>query len=260
MPNLSPKDLVALEKKLHYTFKSKALLKNALTHKSFKHHENNERLEFLGDAVLDLFVSKILFDAFPNQPEGILSRMRTYFVNEGALFSMAENIELSKFLFISEAEEDNGGRSKPSLIADALEALLGAIFIESGFDAAFKVFNTLFPKDLEDHYKNSDFDDYKGALQELTQKLFDEIPEYVVLEESGPDHNKSFTIEVIYNSSPQAKATANSKKKAGQKAAKIAFDKLKSTSHVKLSHTDLNSIKRDILPSQTKRKTKPKEK
>ncbi|PAF48804.1 ribonuclease III [Helicobacter sp. 13S00401-1] len=259
MPNLDTKDLADLEKRLHYTFKDKDLLQNALSHKSYKHQnpnyqKNNERLEFLGDAVLDLFVSKILYDTFPTQQEGILSKMRTYFVNEGALFIMAEKIELSKFLFISEAEEANGGRSKPSLIADALEAVLGAIFVESGFDKAFKVFRFLFPKDLESHYKNSGFDDYKGALQELTQKLFEQTPEYVVLEESGPDHNKTFTVEVRCNSLPQGKARANTKKKAEQLAAKVAFDKLKSTSHIRLNHTDLNSIKRSTKPYKNKNK------
>ncbi|MDQ7047732.1 MAG: ribonuclease III [Sulfurovum sp.] len=220
-------DYSQLEKRLNYTFKNKQLIIEALTHKSDKKPYNNERLEFLGDAVLDLIVGEYLFSKFPKSDEGILSKIRASLVNESGFTLLARHINLGSFIFLSLAEENNNGRDKPSLLSNAFEAIIGAIYLEGGLnvskDIAVKLLEECHPKiDLDSLSK-----DYKTALQELTQATHGVTPTYEMLGSSGPDHKKEFEIAIILNEKMIAKAKGKSKKEAQQKAAKLALKELK---------------------------------
>ena len=223
----TPSDYALLEKRLDYAFKDKQLIVEALTHKSHKKPYNNERLEFLGDAVLDLIVGEFLFVEFPEEAEGVLSKIRASLVNESGFTKLAEEIKLGNFIHLSPAEESNGGREKPSLLSNAFEAVIGAIYLEAGL----KVCQNITIKLLKETYPKIDLNtlskDYKTALQELTQATHGVTPIYAMIGSSGPDHKKEFEIEVILNGESVAKARGKSKKHAQQKAAKIALKKLK---------------------------------
>jgi len=220
-------DYSQLEKRLNYTFKDKQLIIEALTHKSYKKPYNNERLEFLGDAVLDLIVGEYLFSKFPHSNEGILSKIRASLVNESGFTLLARAIELGEYIYLSPAEENNNGRNKPSLLSNAFEAVIGAIYLEAGLEKAKEVAISL----LEEAHPKIDLDtlskDYKTALQELTQATHGVTPQYELLGASGPDHKKEFEIAVTLNDKQIATAKGKSKKEAQQKAAKIALEALK---------------------------------
>lgn len=220
-------DYSQLEKRLDYTFKEKQLIIEALTHKSYKKPYNNERLEFLGDAVLDLIVGEYLFSKFPNSNEGTLSKIRASLVNESGFTLLAKSIDLGNYIFLSSAEENNNGRNKPSLLSNAFEAIIGAIYLESGLQKAkeisIKLLEACHPKiDLDSLSK-----DYKTALQELTQATHGVTPLYELINTSGPDHKKEFEIAVTLNDKTIATAKGKSKKEAQQKAAQIALEALK---------------------------------
>lgn len=227
----APKDAKILEKKLNYTFKNKKLLLEALTHKSCKVAYNNERLEFLGDAVLDLLVGEFLFRKFPNAKEGELSKLRACIVNEKGFMKLAKSLDLGAFLYISQSEENNKGRDKASILSNAFEALIGAIYLESDLRFLKNIVLEL----LEQNYARIDlsslFTDYKTALQELTQAMYGEIPTYELVSESGPDHKKSFEIALSINGVEYARAKGSSKKDAQQKSAQIAYEKLSTLSN-----------------------------
>ncbi len=219
-------DYSQLEKRLNYTFKNKQLIIEALTHKSDKKPYNNERLEFLGDAVLDLIVGEYLFTKFPKSNEGILSKIRASLVNESGFTLLARALDLGSYIFLSLAEENNNGRDKPSLLSNAFEAIIGAIYLEAGLnvskDIAIKLLEECHPKiDLDSLSK-----DYKTALQELTQ-AHGVTPVYEMIGSSGPDHKKEFEIAIVLNDVTIAKAKGKSKKEAQQKAAKLALKELK---------------------------------
>ncbi len=220
-------DYSQLEKRLNYTFKDKQLIIEALTHKSYKKPYNNERLEFLGDAVLDLIVGEYLFNKFPNSNEGFLSKIRASLVNESGFTLLAQTIDLGSYIFLSPAEENNNGRKKPSLLSNAFEAIVGAIYLEGGLQAAKKIAVAL----LEEAYPQIDLQslskDYKTALQELTQATHGVTPSYELLSSCGPDHKKEFEIAVILDNITIATAKGKSKKEAQQKAAQIALETLK---------------------------------
>jgi ribonuclease-3 len=220
-------DYSQLEKRLNYTFKNKQLIIEALTHKSYKKPYNNERLEFLGDAVLDLIVGEYLFSKFPNSNEGILSKIRASLVNESGFTLLARAIDLGEYIYLSAAEENNNGRNKPSLLSNAFEAVIGAIYLEAGLTKAKEIAISL----LEASHPKIDLDslskDYKTALQELTQATHGVTPQYELLGSSGPDHKKEFEIAVILNDETIATAKGKSKKEAQQKAAQIALEALK---------------------------------
>ncbi len=220
-------DYAQLEKRLGYTFKNKQLIIEALTHKSDKKPYNNERLEFLGDAVLDLIVGEYLFNKFPKSNEGILSKIRASLVNESGFTLLARAIDLGSYIYLSPAEENNNGRNKPSLLSNAFEAVIGAVYLEAGLDTAKKIAIDL----LEAAHPKIDLDtlskDYKTALQELTQATHGVTPQYELLGSSGPDHKKEFEIAVKLNDKTIASARGKSKKEAQQKAAKIALEALK---------------------------------
>ena len=221
------KDYAQLEKRLGYSFENKQLIIEALTHKSHKKPYNNERLEFLGDAVLDLIVGEFLFMEFPQEAEGVLSKIRASLVNESGFTKLANKLHLGEYIYLSPAEESNEGRSKPSLLSNAFEAVIGAIYLEAGLSKCREITIAL----LQETYPKIDLNtlskDYKTALQELTQATHGVTPVYTLLGSSGPDHKKEFEIQVLLNDTPIAKAKGKSKKEAQQKAAKIALKKLK---------------------------------
>lgn len=217
-----------LEKSLNYKFKNMELLKEALTHKSYKKPYNNERLEFLGDAVLNLIVGEYLYRKFPSSDEGVLSKMRASLVNEKSFMKLADSIELGEYIFISIAEENNRGREKPSLLSNAFEAIMGAIYIEEGLDRVREIVHRLLEREYGEIDLSSLFKDYKTSLQELTQAKFGVTPEYRLVRSFGPDHKKEFEVSVFINESEYAKAKGKSKKSAQQEAAKITLDILSS--------------------------------
>jgi len=220
-------DYSQLEKRLNYTFRDKRLIIEALTHKSYKKPYNNERLEFLGDAVLDLIVGEYLFSKFPNSNEGVLSKIRASLVNESGFTLLARAIDLGEYIYLSAAEENNNGRNKPSLLSNAFEAVIGAVYLEAGLEKAKEIAIAL----LEASHPRIDLDtlskDYKTALQELTQATHGVTPQYEMLGSSGPDHRKEFEIAVTLNGETIATAKGKSKKEAQQKAAQIALEALK---------------------------------
>lgn len=221
------KALNALEKRLGYTFKNIDLVTEALTHKSSKQGKNNERLEFLGDAVLDLIVGEYLFTKFPNVSEGELSKLRASLVNEKGFEKLAKRIDLGKYIILSLAEENNKGREKASILSNAFEALIGEIYLESGLEMAKEVSLKLLHEAYEKIDLESVFKDYKTTLQEVTQATIGETPQYIVAGSSGPDHQKEFDILVKVGDRELATAKGKSKKEAQQEAAKLAIEVLK---------------------------------
>jgi ribonuclease-3 len=220
-------DFAQLETRLNYVFENKQLIIEALTHKSYKKPYNNERLEFLGDAVLDLIVGEYLYKKFPDEDEGVLSKIRASLVNESGFTKLARAIDLGRYIYLSPAEENNDGRDKPSLLSNAFEAIIGAIYLEAGLATC----RTLVVQLLEETYPKIDLNtlskDYKTALQELTQATHGVTPTYTQLDAKGPDHKKEFEIGVSLDGREIARAWGKSKKEAQQKAAKIALNKLR---------------------------------
>ena len=221
------KNIEALEKTLGYKFKNEKLIIEALTHKSHKQPYDNERLEFLGDAVLDLVVGEYLFNKFPNSDEGKLSKIRASLVNEEGFNKLARSINLGDYIYLSNAEENNGGREKPSLLSNAFEAVIGAIYLEAGLKKAEEISIALIEKNHKDISLDSLFRDFKTTLQELTQARFGQTPEYKVIASRGPDHQKEFEVAVIIEEKEYARATGKSKKIAQQVAAQEAVMLLK---------------------------------
>ena len=216
-----------LEEKIGYTFRNPQLLEQALTHSSFanegkKHGHNHERLEFLGDSVLSVIVARHLFLTYKDLPEGELTKLRASLVCEKALDVFAGQIELGKYLRLGKGEEMTGGRERPSILADAFEALLAAIYIDGGYEAAQTFVLGFIPRNLDVRRKNK-LSDYKTALQEIIQQNREERVEYVLVDEHGPDHAKVFTAEVLLNSNVIGRGTGSSKKQAEQNAAHEAL-------------------------------------
>lgn len=218
--------LEALEKQIGYTFQNKSLIETALTHSSYanemKHGTKyNERLEFLGDAVLSIIVSDYLFNKF-HLPEGELTKLRASLVCEKTLHLFAQHISLGDYLRLGRGEEMTGGRERPSICADAFEAVIAAIYLDGGIEAA-RSFVLPFAVDmLEEHA--TPFKDYKTLLQEIIQQNPEEKLQYVLVEESGPDHDKRFVVEVHLNSNVIGQGVGRSKKEAEQQAAQKALE------------------------------------
>ena len=209
-----------LEKNLDYTFKNKDLLKQALTHSSYAneaHTQSNERLEFLGDSVLSLVVSDHIYTRF-NTPEGELTKLRASLVCEAALYEFAKELELGKFMLLGKGEQQYRGNERPSMLADAFEAVLAAIYLDGGMEPAKKLVLRFVKEDLI-HTERITFKDYKTKLQEVIQKNPEEHLEYVLVDEKGPDHAKEFTVELRLNSNVIAQGIGKSKKSAEQNAA-----------------------------------------
>ncbi len=216
-----------LEKSLGYEFKDEKLLTEALTHRSYKKDVNNERLEFLGDAVMDLIVGEYLFHLFPKAEEGILSKLRAALVNEDSFTRLAKRLNLGKYLYLSPAEENNNGREKPSILSSAFEAIIGAIYLESGFEKAKEVALRLLKKEFPVITPEELLKDYKTTLQEITQAHFGVVPEYRLINASGPDHKKVFEIGVFIQDREYARAKGKSKKTAQQEGARLTIEMLK---------------------------------
>ncbi len=215
------------EKVIGYTFKNEKLLTEALSHSSYinenrKRGHCNERLEFLGDSVLSIVVSTYLFDYYKHLPEGELTKIRASLVCEKALFGFAKQIRLGEFILLGKGEERTGGRERPSIVSDAFEAVIAAVYLDGGMEAASKYILGFIPKDLGE--SKPAFSDYKTVLQEIIQQNPEERVEYVLEGEDGPDHDKKFIVAVCLNSNVIGRGTGKSKKSAEQAAAKEALE------------------------------------
>lgn len=215
-----------LQNNLGYRFKNPALLSRALTHSSYANERHvdtgdNERLEFLGDSVLGFITAEYLFANHRDFPEGELTKLRAYAVCEKSLFAYAEEIGLGNYLKLGKGEERTGGRERPSVLSDAFEAVIAAIYLDGGMDEAKKFVLRFVVPYVE---AKPTFKDYKTMLQEVVQKNQGETLEYVLVSETGPDHDKCFTVEVHLNSNVLGRGIGGSKKKAEQNAAKEALE------------------------------------
>ena len=215
-----------LQNNLGYHFKNPALLARALTHSSYANERHvdtgdNERLELLGDSVLGFITAEYIFANHRDFPEGELTKLRAYAVCEKSLFSYAEEIGLGNYLKLGKGEERTGGRTRPSVLSDAFEAVIAAIYLDGGMDEAKKFVLRFVVPYVE---AKPTFKDYKTMLQEVVQKNQGETLEYVLVSETGPDHDKCFTVEVHLNSNVIGRGVGGSKKKAEQNAAKEALE------------------------------------
>ena len=217
-----------LQENLGYKFNNKALLQNALTHSSFANeahtsYGSNERLEFLGDAVLSVIVADYIYNNFAKLPEGELTKLRASLVCEKSLCAFSRQLGLGEYLRLGKGEAANGGAERPSILADAFEAILAAVYLDSGMEEAQKIVMRFVLEELK-HTDDEVFKDYKTCLQEVIQRNPEERLSYVLIAESGPDHDKRFTVEVHLNSNVLGTGVGKSKKLAEQAAAKEALE------------------------------------
>ena len=226
-----------LQERLGYTFGDRAILLQSLTHTSFGHEflqdkplalRDNERLEFLGDAILDVVVSDILLETFPGAHEGQLSKMRAAVVNEKTLAILARGLQLQDVIRLGKGEAQTGGNLKPSILSSTLEALIAAIYLDGGFNAVYPVVRHLFAPLFADEQDLMAFYDHKTQLQEVVQARWKVTPTYHLLQTHGPDHAKIFEVEVRINGKILAIATGSSKKEAEQNAARAAIQQVPS--------------------------------
>ncbi len=234
-----------LEKRIGYTFKDRELLEKALRHKSYAHEypitnkfvfTHNERLEFLGDAVLQLVTAHLLWEKFPELPEGHLSKMRALLVNKWSLSQVASALKLGDYIFLGRGEKKSGGKKKDSILACAYEALLGAIYADSDLSVVKKIIEEHLKDWIQDIENNDSFRDYKSILQERVQKKFACTPQYKVCEEDGPDHKKSFEISVSVQGRVLAHGMGGSKKEAEQVAASVLLEKFPNSLETESTH------------------------
>lgn len=213
-----------LEKKLSYRFKNASLLHQALSHKSytnsFDKNENNERLEYLGDAVLNLVLGDLLMSTHKEADEGRLSKMRSSLVSTKGLYKKARELGFGRELKLSRAEKMNRGASNPRLLASAFEAIVGAIYLDGGYHAVHKIIISMFQKDL----RNWVDEDYKTILQGRSQKVLQKIPHYQLVGEQGPAHRKIFFVQVVLNGKVYGQGRGPTKKEAEQEAARKTLD------------------------------------
>lgn len=219
-------DIKKFQEIIGYKYKDESLLIEALTHSSYaneskKDIKNNERLEFLGDSVLSIVVSKHIFNDYKHLPEGELTRLRASLVCEKALFEFSKKIQLGKYILLGKGEELTGGRNRPSIVSDAFEAVIASIYLDGGFEPVEKYIMGFMPKDVI--HNKPVFNDFKTVLQEVIQKNPEEKVEYILTSETGPDHDKCFVVEVRLNSNVIGKGKGRSKKESEQMAAKEAL-------------------------------------
>jgi ribonuclease-3 len=225
-------DIISLENKIGVFFKNENILKEALTHRSYLNENpswklpHNERLEFLGDAVLELVSTEYLWRVRPKFEEGLLTLLRAALVNTKMLSKIAEEIGLQKYLLVSKGESQMSGRAMETILADAFEALTGAIYVDQGFEAAEKFVSRFVLSRLEEIEKGQLYKDPKSLLQEISQADFRVTPEYRILSESGPDHARIFTVGVYFGNDLQGEGSGASKQEAETDAAKKALEKL----------------------------------
>ena len=225
-------NLEEFERKIAYTFSDKNLLILALTHSSYANetkkgsHENNERLEFLGDAVLDMVVSEYMYRHFPKMPEGELTKLRAAVVCEGSLAELSRKLGVGRCLLLGKGEESTGGRSRDSILADAFEAIIGAICMDGGIEAVTKYIMGFMEERIESTKSNFRSLDCKTHLQEVIQKNSKVPLKYANVDEHGPDHNKVFVAEVTHDGTVLGKGSGKSKKEAEQNAANDALERM----------------------------------
>ena len=223
------KDIGQLVKKLGYRFNQPELLEEALRHSSYVNElvntdlNNNERMEFLGDAVLDLAISHILMELFEDAREGDLSKFRATVVNEKRLCQVAKDLELGEYVLLGKGEELTKGREKPSILANCVEALLGALYLDAGFIKTKEIIHRLFMPLIKQIDSRNVAHDFKSMLQEYTQEIYKTRPDYLLVKESGPAHNKMFKMSLSLDGKIIAEGEGKTKKEAEQKAAKEAF-------------------------------------
>ena len=228
-------NLDILQKAINYKFKDIKKLEIALTHGSIyenKKHETdvnlyNERMEFLGDSVLGLVVSEHLYHKYPKKEEGDLSKIKANVVSEKFLVIKAQDFNLPDHIIMSEKEDKNDGRKRKSIISDTMESLICALYLDGGFEVAKKFIHTFILNHFEEDISNSDMINYKSVLQEYCQSIYRDVPEYKLVSEAGPDHQKTFLMEVYINSTLYGKGKGESKKEAQQDAAHDACQRLK---------------------------------
>ncbi|MBM7556595.1 ribonuclease III [Halanaerobacter jeridensis] len=229
---MNRQNLLELQEKLEIEFNQLELLKRAVTHKSYANErrsnnlKDNERLEFLGDAVLDLVVNQYLFVEYPDHPEGELAQIRSVVVSAPTLAEKSREIDLGHYLLLGKGEDATGGRQRNSILADAFEALIGSVYLDQGLEVARTFILDLLIPNIQMVEEGNHIQDYKTLLQELLQKNSDYRPQYEVIKEEGPDHNKSFTVQVKFKGEVLGVGTGSSKKRAQQSSAKEAIDKL----------------------------------
>ena len=221
-----PDNLTAI---LDYSFKNEELLSQAFRHPSYVYEKDdpgvsdNQRLEFLGDAVINLAISHLLMESFPEMKEGDLSKYRASLVSESGLHFIARELELGDYLLLGKGEERTNGRKKPSILTDALEALIGAIYLDGGFTDVLRVIEGIFSPLLNRIGLGGSINDFKTELQEYSQEAFQSTPEYRLEKETGPDHNKTFYVAVYLKGNVLGRGEGKSKKEAEQRAAKEAL-------------------------------------
>ena len=220
-----------LEQRLGYTFSNRSYLETALTHSSYANEQpdkrdSNERLEFLGDAVLGFCAAKTICRLYPNMPEGDMTRLRSELVCEASLYQVAQSLDLGSYIYLGKNEICNGGRERHSIQADCVEAIIAAIYLDGGLEPAEKFINDRILKDVRAGHRPARTD-YKTQLQELLQHAGGAAPVYSIVAESGPDHNKTFTASVALHDGDSAQGVGKSKKEAEQAAAKAALEMLK---------------------------------
>lgn len=238
MEGLSPmtdarlENLRNFQQTINYVFTNIDLLDNALVHRSFVNenpalsYKDNERLEFLGDAVIGLCISDILIKEFTDYAEGQLSKLRAYVVNEHSLADLARKLNIGDYLLLGKGEESSGGRAKTSILSNAFEAMIAAIFLDSGFEDVYKLLQNIFEPLIVEGAKSFIHRDYKTALQEICQNRFKETPKYMPLRETGPDHDKVFEISLTVAGKITTTGAGKSKKEAEQQAARKALEEL----------------------------------
>ncbi|WP_207260827.1 ribonuclease III [Desulfovibrio sp. Huiquan2017] len=221
-------DTAALQDCIHHRFAQVKVLETALTHSSFANEqdgfEDNERLEFLGDAVLELCISEEGFRRYPSAHEGQLTRIRSQLVKEQSLAAIARELDLDRFIRLGRGEELQGGRDRDALLADAFEALLGAVFLDGGFEAARRTILDIFEDQWPARAMLPETKDYKSRLQEVAQELFRDRPVYVLAGTSGPEHEKLFEVDVTLPRGERFRGIGTSVKRAEQEAARIGLD------------------------------------
>lgn len=223
------RELSLFQKQADIKFKNPDLLNLAFCHRSFANEsaanvDNNERLEFLGDSVLGLIVADWLFVHLPDSDEGDFSRIKSFVVSEESLAGIAKRLRVDNFILIGKGEEFSGGRNKKALLADCMEAIFGAYFLDSGFKAATDLVQRLLVPEIHKVLDNKHRKDYKTLLQEYVQKLYKTYPRYEVVKKTGPEHDNTFWVKVIVQKKTYGPAPGNNKKEAEQAAAKIAYE------------------------------------
>lgn len=223
-------EIEKIEKEISYTFRQKGLLKKALTHTSYAYEkkvESNEKLEFLGDSILEFISSKYLYQNYPNLKEGEMTKVRATVVCEKSLHKIAQKHNFSDFLYLGKSEQVTGGKNRPAILADSVEAIIAAMYLDGGLDKAEKFIIENLKDEIEIATKHVGDKDYKTVLQEKLQEHGDVKIEYEITKEIGPDHNKSFEAQVSLNGKVLAKGKGKSKKEAHMEAAKKALENMK---------------------------------